>query len=80
MSFETITIYRDVPIIDGRVAKPPNNPVDYNTIASVSDPNIVRLSVGSGSQTGSKFGTQEFVRLTGITPDEWYATDPLTGL
>ena len=45
MSFETITIYRDIPIIDGRVAKPPNNPVDYVSIDSVSDPTMVRLSL-----------------------------------
>ena len=80
MSFEDITIYRTVPIIDDRVAKPPNNPVDYTSIGNVSDPNIIRLSIGSGKDTGSKFGNQEFIRLTGIAPDEWYATDPLTGL
>lgn len=80
MSFETITIHRDLPIIDGQIVKPPNNPVDFISVDAATDPNIVRLSVGSGSQTGSKFGAQEFVRLTGITPDSWYATDPLTGL
>jgi hypothetical protein len=80
MSFEDITIYRDIPIIDDRVAKPPNNPVEYNSIDTVSDPNIVRLTIGSGKNTGSKFGAQEFIRLTGIAPDEWYATDPLAGL
>ena len=80
MSFEDITIFRDIPIIDDRVAKPPNNPVDYTSIDDVSDPNIIRLSIGSGKDTGSKFGNQEFIRLPGIAPDEWYATDPLTGL
>lgn len=79
MSFEDILIHRDVPIIDRRVAKPPNNPVDYNTIDSLvaSPPTVVNLSIGSGRQTGSAFGAQEFVRIDGIRPDEWYATDPM---
>ena len=82
MSFEDITIYRDMPIIDDRVVKAPNNPVDFIETASITNTDAVtmELSIGSGSKTGSKFGAQEFIRLIGIAPDEWYATDPLIGL
>lgn len=82
MSFEDITIYRDMPIIDDRVVKAPNNAIDFIPTASITNTDVVitRLSLGSGKQTGSKFGAQEFVRLVGIAPDEWYATDPLTGV
>lgn len=82
MSFEDITIYRDMPIIDDRVVKAPNNAVDFIATGSITnaDAVITRLSLGSGKQTGSKFGAQEFVRLIGVAPDEWYATDPLAGL
>ena len=80
MSFESIVIHRDLPIINRRIIKPPNDPVNYIDIADATNPTVINLSLGSGSQTGAKFGYQEFVRLPGITPDTWYTTDPLTGL
>jgi len=79
MSYETILIHRDIPIIDRRIAKPNNNPVEYVAIDTVT-PTLVNLSLGSGRQTGSAFGAQEFVRLDGIRPDEWYAADPLASI
>jgi len=79
MSFETIRIYRDIPVINGFLAMPPNHPGD-NTSREVSDlpadSELLHLS-GSGPQTGSKFGGQQFVRLTGVRPDESYVVDPL---
>jgi hypothetical protein len=82
MSYETILIHRDIPVIDGFMATPPNEPLDNRTtdpetFISGTNHEITRLSLGSGKQTGAKFGQQEWVRLAGIRPDEWYATDPL---
>ncbi len=80
MSFETIRIYRDIPAIDGFLQVPPNKDknknkgVDINLTPSLSPPlgTIVRLTGGSGRQRGSRCGSQEFFRLFGITPNEWY--------
>ncbi len=86
MSFETIQIHRDFPIIDGFVQVPPNEEDDKNRVttaealAAISDSEITRLSLGSGEQTGSKFGQQEWLRLPGNTPDSWFATDPVDDL
>ncbi len=83
MSFETILIHRDVPSIDGFLQVPPNKEknknkgVDPNTAELLSPPlgNVVRLTGGSGRQRGSRYGVQEFFRLDGIRPDQWYDTD-----
>lgn len=89
MSFETITIYRDLPIKNGYVQIPPNDPISNSTVESDNvdayyvgagkDNNTqkVRLSLGSGKSTGSRHGQQEFLRLGGITPSTWYSEDPL---
>ena len=82
MSFDTITIYRDLPIINNYVQIPPNAETDKTRVlatdaeASVSGSVIVGLSIGSNRQHGSKCGRQEFLRLPGITPNSWYSTDP----
>lgn len=86
MSLQDIRIYRDFPIQDGFVQIPPNEPLDNirvdgdNATGLVAGSEIVRLSLGSGKWTGSKHGQQEFLRLPGIRPDEWYATDPVDDL
>ena len=86
MSFETITIYRDLPIKNGYVQVPPNRPIDKTRVTSNNSTNlatnsqIIRLSLGSGKCTGSDFGQQEFLRLPGINPNTWYSTDPVDQL
>jgi len=86
MSFETITIYRDFPIKNGYVQIPPNKPLDNNrididtAISLATNAEIVRLSLGSGQPSGSKFGQQQFLRLDGINPSSWYTTDPVEEL
>jgi len=74
MSFETITVYRDFPIINGYVQLPPNHEADKTAFT----PDEVLLAV-SGSErkrlahpdtnpnTGRKFGSQEFIRVPGQT-------------
>jgi len=86
MSFETILIHRDLPIVNGFVKTPPNEPLDNirtdgdSAVGLVAGSEIVRLSLGSGKPTGSKHGQQEFLRLPGIRPDAWYSTDPVDDL
>jgi hypothetical protein len=82
MSFEDIRIYRDLPSIGGYVQSPPNREYD-KTRMTIDDANdaiagssIVRLSMGSGRCYG-KNGQQEFLRLPGLTPNEWYTTAEL---
>ena len=87
MSMADIRIYRDLPIINGMVVIPPCNPGDRVPLSAVDNDmtsgvtfgnsEVKQLTGGSGNQTGSKFGAQQFLRLEGIRPDEWYATDPL---
>jgi hypothetical protein len=61
---DSVLVYRDSPIIDGRVAVPPDYPI---RCFELPDPaTIVRLSLGSGHQTSSAFGAQEFVRLVDV--------------
>lgn len=82
MSFETITIYRDLQIINKYVQVPPNAETDKTRVLATDAENsvvgsaIVGLSMGSNRQYGSKCGRQEFLRLPGITPNSWYTTDP----
>lgn len=86
MSLQDIRIHRDLPIKNGFVQVPPNEPLDNIRTEGDSAPGlvagseIVRLSLGSGKPTGSKHGQQEFLRLPGIRPDEWYASDPVDSL
>lgn len=86
MSFETIRIHRDLPVINGFVQVPPNTEDKKTSITpedaqdAVAGSVITRLSLGSGRQYGSKCGQQEFLRLPGIAPNEWYATDPVANL
>jgi hypothetical protein len=86
MSFQDIQIHRDLPIKNGFVQVPSNKPLDNiridedNATGLVAGSEIVRLSLGSGKPTGSRHGQQRFLRLPGIAPDEWYATDPVESL
>ena len=73
MSFEDIRIHRDYAIINGFVQIPPNKPLDKistleNSIEATALGETTRLSLGSGKDTGSKFGSQAFVRAPGTQP------------
>lgn len=86
MSFETILIHRDMPIINGFVQVPYNKETDKTRVTAdeatnaIADSVVTRLSMGSGKQTGSKFGAQEFFRLPGLAPNDTYVIDPVTVL
>ena len=83
MSFETIKIYRQLPVIDGFVQVPPNRESDKTRITADSLYDTapskftrIRLSGGSGGNPpGTGRGQQELVELEGITPDAWYESD-----
>lgn len=83
MSFESITVHRDFPIIDGRVQLAPNYEADKNqftvdeVLAAFPTAFLVRLSQGSGRDTSAGFGQQEWVRIPGITNQELW--DFVTG-
>jgi hypothetical protein len=84
MSFQDITIYRDLPIIGKYVQVPPNRESEKTSVTvdaaeaaleasfDIEMPETKFLSLGSGIQVGSKYGAQRFLRLPGIHPDEWY--------
>lgn len=86
MSFETITIHRDLPVINNYVQIPPNNETDKtrvtasNAETAIAGSQLKRLTIGSGRQRGSKCGQQEFLRLPGINPNNWYDSDPIAAL
>lgn len=71
-----ITIYRDWPIINGHVQVPHNEESDKTRVTSaealvsITNSAVTRLSLGSGSKTGSKAGQQEWLRLPGLLPDQ----------
>lgn len=83
MSLQDITIHRDFPIIDGFVQIPPNDETDKTRVtesealSSIIGSETTRLSLGSGKPRGAKNGQQEFLRLPGLRPNEWYTTDPV---
>lgn len=76
MSFESIRIYRDLPVIDSFVQVPPNQEGDKTRVRADSlDTTVfsyVRLTGGSGRQRGGKYGAQELVRLPGRALDGTY--------
>ncbi len=86
MSMNSILIYRDLPIINGYIQLPPCRETEKtkrtmeDASATLTGESIVRLSLGSGRQTGSKFGQQEFLRLPPITPNTWYSSDPVAAI
>jgi len=83
MSFESIRIHRDFPIINDFVQVPNNLETDKTRVTSTEAlTNIVgsemtQLSLGSGRPRGSKQGQQQWIRLPGLIPGEWYDTDPV---
>ena len=80
MSLETIKIHFQYPIVNGAVQLPNNLSKDKNTTPidqfladnSLTDIDRIRLTGGSGPNTGSKFGAQSFVRMPGVTPSQAY--------
>lgn len=83
MSFSTIMIYVQLPIINGFVQLPPNTEKEKTKVSGsdairmIDGAIVVRLTNGSGKQTGSKFGAQEFLRLPSLTPGSTYIIDPV---
>lgn len=78
MSFETIRIHHDIPMIDGFLQIPPNLEKDKNAVSidDVDNPTespdvevgygtVIQLS-GSGRQRGSRYGGQEIFRPEGV--------------
>lgn len=69
MSFETISIYRDYPVINGFVQIPPNEEPDKNSttleeaLQIYADSSIMRLTGRSGDDVGMKFGQQTSLRF-----------------
>lgn len=81
MSFEDIRIYRDLQVVNRYVQLPPNEESDKSALHINDAPSgSVRLTGGSGAETGSRHGQHEIYRLEGITPDSWYTTDPVEEL
>ena len=83
MSFQDIRIHRDFQIINNFVQVPPNKETDKTRVTpaealtNISGTTTERLSLGSGRPRGWKTGQQEWIRLPGLMPGEWYATDPV---
>ena len=74
MSFETIQVYRDFPIINGFVQVPPNHEAEKTShtptefLAAITTGVQTRLSQPSTNLgTGRGFGSQEFIRVPGQT-------------
>ena len=83
MSFQDIQIFRDFQVINDFVQIPDNKETDKTRVTPTEALSLIsgseqkHLSLGSGRSRGSKSGQQSFIRLPGITPDQWYATDPV---
>lgn len=74
MSFETIQVSRDYPIVNGFVMVPPNHEGEKTTytptefLAAVANSVQMRLSQpNTNPNTGRGFGSQEFIRVPGQT-------------
>ena len=89
MSFETISIVRSFPIINGYVKLPINRSVvkaggngnqDYvsvdDVLGVIAGSKEVSLSLGSGPNTGRKTGAQRILELPAINALGWYESDP----
>jgi hypothetical protein len=85
MSFSEITIYRPLRVVRGKVIlpkeqNPDNVQVDaYDAMTSVGG-SVVHLTGGSGRANGQRCGAQEVLFLPGVTPDAWYATNPVQAI
>lgn len=89
MSFETISIVRSFPIINGYVKLPINRTnvkagingnQDYVTVndalSAIAGSQEISLSLGSGPNTGRKNGAQRIFELPAVNALGWYDTDP----
>lgn len=83
MSFETIQIFHDFPIVNDHVQVPPNQENDKQRVSvdealmAIPGAEEIFLSQGSGKNTGSKFGAQRFLRLPPLAPGESFAVNPV---
>jgi hypothetical protein len=86
MSLDTIHITRQIPIINGYVQLPNNNPVDKTSVpvagfVALSGGVVNRLSQASGmGRNGGKFGIQEWVEFSEnlCCPTDWAIEDTKT--
>lgn len=78
MSISDIRIYRDFNIVNDFVQIPSNREVDktrivtYRAVSTIEGSQVISLSIGSGKNTGSKFGAQRILRLPPLRPGETY--------
>ena len=86
MSFETIRIERSLPVINGFVqiysgANSDKTKYSVSTaLTYIVGSEEARLSLGSGNNTGSKFGVQRLLKLPAVLANENYSTNPLDDL
>lgn len=86
MSFETISIQRSLPIINGYVqiySGVNSDKTKYSVAAvlsNIADTEEARLSLGSGNNTGSKFGCQRLLKLPAVNAQGYYSSNPLDDL
>jgi len=85
MSFETIRIERALPVINGFVQIYSGTNSDKtryivnDVLSAIADSAEVSLSLGSGHNTGSKFGVQRLLKLPAVVANE-YSSNPLDDL
>lgn len=85
MSFETIRIERALPVINGFVqiySGQNNDKTKYSVstaLYSIAGSTEESLSMGSGHNTGSKFGAQRIFKLPAVVVNQ-YSTNPLDDL
>lgn len=81
MSFETIKIYRQYPVVNGFAQVHNNLESDKSRLTKaailgdISGSIIERLSGQSGSENG-RYGQQEFITLPGVRIDQWQVFAP----
>lgn len=86
MSFETITIQRALPVINGYVqiySGVNSDKTKYSiatALSNIVDSEEARLSLGSGDNTGSKFGCQRIFKLPAVNAQGYYTSNPLDDL
>ncbi len=82
MARRDITIHRDFQIINGFVQLPPNREVDkirveVGTALALAGSDEIKLTGGSGRNTGWKAGSQHIFRLPGLIQGAVAAVDPI---
>lgn len=74
-SFQTIQIYRSLPIINGFVQVPPNNPSDKTRVTTDE-----ALSLITDSQVSHLSSGQQILLLPPVNADSWYQSNPIDSI